>query len=126
MKPEIGDMLEAPWPGEDGAVEFSIADIRPDKDGVMCVVFGKDGIVGVEAVVDLLPLFEGHWIVVAPDTAAEAFVDYVEARNWMDWLSHERTSPTGIGIDNDFSAQAWRAWRDLSKRLAEQIKETLK
>ena len=58
-KPEVGDVIVAEWPGS-GPEEFAISAIRPDENGVLCAVFGKDGTVGAEAVEDLR-LKDGCW-----------------------------------------------------------------
>lgn len=58
--PELGDVIAAEWPGVDGLEEFAITLIRPDKDGIMCVFFGRDGVVGAEAISDLA-LQDGVW-----------------------------------------------------------------
>lgn len=49
---KIGQAIIAGWPGQ-GYQEFNIGCIRPDEDGIMCAVFGKDGVVGAEALEDL-------------------------------------------------------------------------
>jgi hypothetical protein len=59
--PEIYDVILAEWPGESELQEFVISDIRPDRDGVECAIFGKDGIVGAEAIDDL-QLVDGTWV----------------------------------------------------------------
>lgn len=46
---EFGHTIITGWPGQ-GYQEFSITCIRPDEDGVLCAVFGKDGVVGAEAI----------------------------------------------------------------------------
>jgi hypothetical protein len=51
--PNIGDFIEVDWPGS-GKKVFSVSDIRSDVDSVKCVVFGKDGIVGAEALEDFV------------------------------------------------------------------------
>jgi hypothetical protein len=53
-QPQVGDAIRVSWPGERELVEFPIGVIRPDKDGVMCAVFGRDGTIGAEAVEDLV------------------------------------------------------------------------
>ena len=62
MIPEIGDTIAVEWPGEDGLVEFTIDIIREAEDGTLCAVFGRDGIVGAEAISDLY-LVDGLWVV---------------------------------------------------------------
>ena len=49
---KFGHTIITDWPGQ-GHQEFSISCIRPDEDGIMCAVFGKDGVVGAEAIEDL-------------------------------------------------------------------------
>ncbi len=58
--PGLGDAIAAEWPGQDGLEEFAITSIREDRDGILCAVFGKDGVVGAEAVSDLI-LKDGVW-----------------------------------------------------------------
>lgn len=52
MEVKAGDWIRAEWPGQ-GLQTLHITDIRPDENGIPCVVFGKDGIVGAEAIEDL-------------------------------------------------------------------------
>lgn len=56
---KFGDSIIAGWPGQ-GYQEFAISCIRPDKGGAMCVVFGKDGVVGAEAIDDLERVTDGE------------------------------------------------------------------
>lgn len=56
---KIGHPIITGWPGQ-GYQEFNITYIRPDKDSVMCAVFGKDGIVGAEAIDDLEPVTDNE------------------------------------------------------------------
>jgi len=59
---ELGDIIAAKWPGEDGLIEFPITGIREDEHGTLCAVFGKDGVVGAEAIASLV-IRDGVWMV---------------------------------------------------------------
>lgn len=52
----VGDQIFAEWPGSERKI-FPITFIREDEDGIMCAVFGKDGVVGAEAIEDLRPAY---------------------------------------------------------------------
>lgn len=52
---KVGQSIIATWPGQ-GYQEFSITQTRPDENGALCAVFGKDGTVGAEAIDDLEPV----------------------------------------------------------------------
>lgn len=52
---KYGHTIITGWPGQ-GYQEFSITCIRPDEDSMMCAVFGKDGVIGAEAINDLEPI----------------------------------------------------------------------
>lgn len=41
-------------PGHENLVSCEILDIHKDKDGIMCVYFAKDGVVGAEALKDFI------------------------------------------------------------------------
>lgn len=63
MRPQIGDIIMAEWPGHDGLREFAIGCIREDEDGVECAVFGEGSTIGAEAIEDLVLSDDGKWYV---------------------------------------------------------------
>jgi hypothetical protein len=59
-KLDVGSYIVVEWPGE-GLTEFAVSDIKEDKNGVLCVIFGKNSTVGVEAVNDFVLNNNGMW-----------------------------------------------------------------
>ena len=58
--PEIADTLRAEWPGEEGLIELAIDLVREDAN-VLCVIFGRGGTIGAEAVGKLVLGDDGVW-----------------------------------------------------------------
>lgn len=54
QQPSVLDQIVVRWPGTDDMLELTIEHVGPAADGILCAFFRHEGVIGCEAIEDLV------------------------------------------------------------------------